>query len=595
MNLPIHQKFYPEVVRVVSGNLTGSGFMLDPSVVGGRHGIGVTNAHVLGTGARPHIFPIYANNERVPVTLLALCHEYDVAFFQIPEPTQEVLMKQLKKYDEKYDAIPSFKVADVSQLKIGDRLTVIGHPLGFQHQEFSFGRFKGAQDFGNHMILYTDTELNGGNSGGVCFDEHGRVVGIASLKMTGHNIDNLNGIRPIDEAVYCVPQLLQLLDQEDTQRVQIAAQYQQQMNAQRANMVAAAAVRDVDDAFLTAFKASGAGGKVRGEPRSFHIWCKRHVFDENKFQPGGEELLRYVMEHVHNDTVSECTRERVEKGGWVEMRESFVGTSTSTPTSTLPSPQLQITFQAKEIHLPRFGLVTHPLHVDGEIVHYGHEEQYAGGVRVSAVLPASLYEKAGGHVGDIIHAVTIEGEQYQLNWQGRSEPVHFGMTLSLDNLLKGAPYGGQVTTHVLRPGGVTADLSFQVTAPTAEELPHVRRTYPNTAAGAAETKQVLDVAGMKIVPLRQQHVEAFQMASLMHPEKQFKFQAVVVSVDPSSPAYGLIHEGMRIQKIGDEEVAATFEGFFQQMKHAMNPETASVFRMQASHEFGTPVQFSIRM
>ena len=94
--LPVQQKFRPEVVRVVSGDLTGSGFMIDPNEVGGLKGIGVSNAHVMGNGSTPHIYPIYSDNERVPVKLLALCHEYDVAFFQIPEATQRILQTRLE-------------------------------------------------------------------------------------------------------------------------------------------------------------------------------------------------------------------------------------------------------------------------------------------------------------------------------------------------------------------------------------------------------------------------------------------------------------------------------------------------------------------
>lgn len=585
MNLPVEQQFYPEVVRVVSGDLTGSGFLLHPSEVGGVPGIGITNAHVLGNGSTPHIFPIYTDNERVPVQLIALSHEYDVAFFKIPTATMDILKRHLKeKYNK--DEIPTFRTADVSQLKIGDRLTAIGHPLGFQHQEFSFGHFKGAQDFGNHPILYTDTELNGGNSGGAVVNQQREVVGIASLKMTGHNIDNLNGVRPIDEVKYFVPELMHILNAQNQQRVKLSEEYTRQMGAQRASVAASTAVRNIDDAFLAAFKDMAAGGKVRGEPRSFHIWCKRHIFDEDALHEGGAELLRYVMEHVHNDTVSELTQERLEKGGWVPLRESLTETSTSTP------PMPEISFAAVELHLPQFGLVTHPLCTDGEMIHYGHTDTYTGGVMVSTVLPKSLYAQAQGQAGDIIHAVTINDQTHTLNWQGRAEPVPFGMTLSVDNLLKGAPYDANIVLHALRPNGETADVSFRVRAPTVEELPHVRHTYINTATGMMDAQQIIPVAGIKMGALRAQHVEAFQMASFMHPEKQYKFHAVILGVDTTSPAYGLLHKGMRVNKVGDEEVADTLAGFVEQLKTA---STAPVFRINASHEFGTPVQFSVRV
>lgn len=585
--LPVQQEFRPEVVRVVSGDLTGSGFMIDPAEVGGLKGIGVSNAHVMGNGSTPHIFPIYSDNERVPVKLLALCHEYDVAFFQIPEQTQAILQQHLHDNYE-LDEIPYLKFADVSALKIGDKLTAIGHPLGFQHQEFSFGRFKGAQDFGSHPILFTDTELNGGNSGGCAINNAGEVVGIASLKMTGNNIDNLNGIRPIDEVRYIIPQLLEVLNSEEQQAKQISQQLAAQLGAQK-EAVAKALKMHLPDTFEASFQEQCAGGKVRGEGRPFHVWCRRHVLSDDGLHEGGAQLLNYVVAHVQNGTVEDLTRQRIEAGGWVELREQLCAEG-----EQKEAPAMHVDFPPVELHLPRFGLMTHPLRTPGEIEHYGHDVSSAhGGVLVSTVLPKSLYANAGGQVGDIITALTVDGTTHALNWQGRAEPVRFGMTLSVDNLLRGATYGSTITAHVLRKGGENSvDVAFEVKRPDVGELPAVRQTYPNTATGMMDAKQMIPIAGITMGALRSQHVAAYQMASFMRPENQHRFQAVIHDVATTSPAYGLLTKGMRVTHVGDAEVAASLEAFVQQLQTAAK---GPIFRMKASAEFGTPIQFSIRV
>ena len=587
-SLPVHSQFHPEVVRVVSGNLTGSGFMIDPEEVGGRRGIGVSNAHVMGNGSTPHIYPIYSNNERIPVKLLALCHEYDVAFFQIPEATQEELKTHLQsKYNIR--EIPYFKFADVSALRIGDKLTAIGHPLGFQHQEFSFGVFKGAQDFGpqgsSHPLLLTDTELNGGNSGGAVIDMNKNVVGIASLKLTGPNIDCLNGVRPIDEVVYVIPQLISMLEFEAQNTEMINKQLAAKLGAQSAEAISNALKERLPDGFEESFIEQAAGGKVRGEARPFHVWVKRHVLDGDDFHQNGEALLNYVVSHVNKETVTECTRERISAGGWVELRESMASGEEK------QQEHVDVQYAAAELHLPIFGLLTHPLITPGEVLHYGHDiDKVQGGVLVADLLPKSLYAKAGGQKGDIIYSITVGNTTHHLNWQGRSEPVHFGMTLSVDNILRGAAYNSTVTAHVLRPDGVDVDVAFDVVAPTQDELPEIRQTYINTASGIQDAQQVISFAGMKFGALRKQHVTTYQMASLMHPTQQYGFRAVIHEVSSDSPAYGLLTEGMRITHVGDEEVASTLDAFAQQLQTCLE---GSIFRMTAKSEFDISKQFSM--
>ena len=63
----------------------------------------------------------------------------------------------------------------------------------------------------------------------------------------------------------------------------------------------------------------------------------------------------------------------------------------------------------------------------------------------------------------------------------------------------------------------------------------MRQTYPNTATGMMDAKQMIPIAGITMGALRSQHVAAYQMASFMRPENQHKFQAVIHDVATTSP------------------------------------------------------------
>ena len=162
----------------------------------------------------------------------------------------------------------------------------------------------------------------------------------------------------------------------------------------------------------------------------------------------------------------------------------------------------------------------------------------------------------------------------------------------MKNILSGAAYESSVTAHVLRTSGEHVDVTFQMTAPEAEDLPDVRQMYINTASGMMDAKQIIPIAGIKMGALRAQHVAAYQMASFMHPENQYGFQAVIHEVDTTSPAYGLLTKGMRLTHVGDEPVGNTLEAFVQQLQNAAK---GPVFRIKAAAEFGSPIQFSVRV
>ena len=581
MNIPTNQLYYPEIFRIVAGNLTGSGFLMQPTEMFGHVGMGITNAHVLGNSPSARIFPIYTDNKSFDVEVIAICHEFDIAFFRIPDRHQATMVKHL---NDKYNLqeLPALKFADVSQLKLGDNATSVGHPMGLFHQVIGKHKLVAYEDFDAHPILYVDGAVNPGNSGGPLLSENREVIGIVSLKITAPHVNNLNGIRTSDEPKYLLSRVNDIMNARANQAMLLSQMLQAQLGA-RAALVAKAAGA-LDDAFDVAFQEHAVGGKVRGTARPFHIWCKRHVLDDDNddFLEGGAQLLAYVVDKVRAGEHKEIMKKRVAAGGWIEMREEMAG-------APLPMAFAGPTLAA-ELRLPIFGPRTHPLHTMGEVVHYGHDpSQITGGVLVSDVLPRSLYEKAGGRVGDIIHKVVCNDVEYTLNMQGRSEPVNMGMTLTLDNLLIGFPYESEVAFHVLRDNAEATTLHMAITAPAQEDLPHVRNMYANTASGMRDAQEMIQVAGVTIGALRGQHAMEFQMASLMSPQEQYRFHAMIYDVAIESPAHGLLSKGMRLVDVDGAPLKGNLTELVQQLQAAAQKP---VFRISARREFEPPVRFS---
>lgn len=573
---PIEQNYYPEVFRIVAGNATGSGFLLDPSCVDGHVGLGVTNAHVIGQATAPRIYPIYTDNQPFRVNVVALCHEYDLAVFQIPAPAQKAMRAHLAKHG--MDALPALRLADARTMHIGQHATSVGHPMGLFRQVINEHHMSAVEPFdGKHDIWYMNGSVNPGNSGGPLLNDDREVMGVVSLKIVAEHVNNLNGVRSSDEINYILPQVLDVLAQE---RHVLSDMVERQLGQVHAALVAKAAGGPVDAAFEEAWRDHAVGGTVRGMARPFHVWCQRHVLDEDGFLDGGEQLLAHVAGRVRAGEAHLVAEERQAAGGWAELREQL-------------REQLEgrATFQILEVTNPITGIESHPIHTMGEVVHYGHDPaDVTGGVRVSSVLPRSLYEQAGGRPGDIIHRVDVDGKSFTFNLRGRSEPGSMGMTLTLSNVLVGAPYGAEVAVHALRPEGARETLHFTIRAPAPEELPHVRQTYSNTATGMSDAQQQLDVHGIRMAALRLQHVARYQIPSFARAEKRYRFHAVVVGVHPESSAHELVREGMIVRAVNGEPVAENLVAFAKQLEAA---RAAPVFRLEAGHELGAPVCFSV--
>lgn len=74
-----------------------------------------------------------------------------------------------------------------SDLRIGEELMTIGHPIGESHH-ISVGFYTGRFTLDDRTLLRMSMPVDPGNSGGPLFNRRGEVVGVVSQKRSESNI-----------------------------------------------------------------------------------------------------------------------------------------------------------------------------------------------------------------------------------------------------------------------------------------------------------------------------------------------------------------------------------------------------------------------
>lgn len=152
----------PNEERRVAG--VGSGFIFD------QGGYILTNQHVL-QGAEEIYVTVQGYTEPFKAKLLGSDFDLDLAVVKI----------------EGDKSFPTLKMGNSSQLRVGDWVTAIGNPMGFDHtvsvgvisaneREINIQDRQGARRYKN--LLQTDASINPGNSGGPLLNLNGEVIGI---------------------------------------------------------------------------------------------------------------------------------------------------------------------------------------------------------------------------------------------------------------------------------------------------------------------------------------------------------------------------------------------------------------------------------
>lgn len=188
---------------------TGSGFVVSPN------GYIVTNRHVLQLweydpvwvknnykGIIREIKIVFADHSQDEarqgeVVRISDSTDTDVAVLRV-QPFQN--MPYLKQFNR-----------DVATLSQGDRIAVIGYPLG--KELFTFTQAKTAETSLSTGVIskvtprkiQIDASANPGNSGGPIFDARGRVVAVLTQGLASLSAQNINFGTPIDEALALVP------------------------------------------------------------------------------------------------------------------------------------------------------------------------------------------------------------------------------------------------------------------------------------------------------------------------------------------------------------------------------------------------------
>ncbi len=151
--------------KQVSG--MGSGFIFD------SEGYILTNEHVVADADEIYV-TLFGHKEKYKAELLGSDFDLDLAVLKIEG-----------------DTFPTLPIGDSSKLRVGDWVTAIGNPIGFDHT-VSVGVLSakereidipdthdGYQDMREYKhLLQTDASINPGNSGGPLLNLNGEVIGI---------------------------------------------------------------------------------------------------------------------------------------------------------------------------------------------------------------------------------------------------------------------------------------------------------------------------------------------------------------------------------------------------------------------------------
>jgi S1-C subfamily serine protease len=603
--------YLPEVVRIIAahvqgpmgGKAIGTGFFLH---VDGVHikeeGLLLTNAHVVTNSPVVKIMTTYIEHQALPVTVVSLCHDRDLALLKVEPQVQQWLKRTLR---DRYglDHIPSLGFGDSDQLRTGFQVHAVGHPLGLVDQQFTTGVYQGPVHLNSEIRGLTSATINGGNSGGpllgtfikedvkeVEYDglhyftpSRYKLMGINTFKLTGANVDGENGFIHANTVLKALPTLMKPLESRYKRESKVMSNLQKVMK-QSTPVTSAAAVQALQDHLtekdLETLETSNIektwaeknfGGLSRGQPRTFVSWVARHVFNPQSthMHRGGPELVSKVLEFASNGDWN-ALAEWKGKRRWHEVRAD------TTPTNgpeMMPAVVRFLPPTTAHVHSPQLGITSHPMFAPDLLVHYQcpKNEQQAwvanGGVVVTHVAPNSLYAHAGGQEGDIVYRFQATDTEAELTPGGTWYSKKRDLPMSLVDLCNDVPIGEKITLSALRMGGETVEVSFQNREPSYDELPPIRQTYAFCDEGKYEAKQKAQVQGIIFAPLRLSHVSAFKLFEYMPLTKRYEFKVVVENVSPESPAYSIdaLHAGVVVTHINDNPVATNWEEFIEQI------------------------------
>ena len=136
----------------------GSGFIINPD------GYILTNAHVVADASEVKVK--LTDKREFKAKVIGVDRRTDVALIKIDG-----------------SRLPTVKIGDSSQAKVGEWVAAIGSPFGFENSVTAgiiSAKARALPDDSYVPFLQTDVAINPGNSGGPLFNMNGEVIGINS-------------------------------------------------------------------------------------------------------------------------------------------------------------------------------------------------------------------------------------------------------------------------------------------------------------------------------------------------------------------------------------------------------------------------------
>lgn len=165
------------VVTIQTEKGHGSGFMIT------NDGYIITNEHVVGKEAVVKVK--FEQGFTLEAQVVKTNKDFDLALLK----TQA-------------SDLPALSIGDDNGLLLGEEIFAIGTPLDASlGQSVSRGVLSGRRELDGRTYLQTDVSINPGNSGGPFLDEDGRVVGVATMKISGKGLEGLGFGVPISVAM----------------------------------------------------------------------------------------------------------------------------------------------------------------------------------------------------------------------------------------------------------------------------------------------------------------------------------------------------------------------------------------------------------
>ncbi len=185
-------RFGPSVVVVRSAGGLGSGFFVS------RNGYLLTNYHVI-LKEKHLTVTRFVKEEQVlrriiyrDVKIIAVDPFHDLAVLQVNAKPED-------------GAIEPVVFSPDEQIKPGDRVFVIGNPLGLERTVTQGIISQKARELEGKLYIQIDAAVNPGNSGGPLFSQRGQVIGVCNMGAV--YLQGLNFAIPSRHALYLLDHL----------------------------------------------------------------------------------------------------------------------------------------------------------------------------------------------------------------------------------------------------------------------------------------------------------------------------------------------------------------------------------------------------